>query len=73
MNIKLIFTSAREPLVLASEHDELPLRQTLYEDFKLEVYLDITMRQSLFEEIIEVKWGTVKGNETEWLPSNDTR
>ncbi|XP_063688287.1 uncharacterized protein LOC134821464 isoform X2 [Bolinopsis microptera] len=68
-----VIVEAREPLVLASEHNELPLRQTVYEDFKLEVYLDITMRQSLFEEIIEVKWGTVNGEETEWLPSNDTR
>ena len=50
---------------------ELPLKRTVEEDFTLEVYLDISMRQSLYEEMVEVKWGTVSGEDRVWLPNDD--
>jgi hypothetical protein len=68
---KIMLYSARKPLKLKDV--EFPLRQTVEENFTLEVYLDIAMRQDLYEEIVKVKWGRVtEQGEEEWFP-NDHR
>ena len=50
---------------------DLPLKQTVGETFTLEVYVDIAMRQSLYKELIQVKWGRVREGENEWFPNDE--
>jgi len=66
-----VIVEARKPL--KPKDVEFPLRQTVEENFTLELYLDIAMRQDLYEEIVKVKWGRVtEQGEEEWFP-NDHR
>lgn len=59
--------------MLVPSDAELPLKQVVSEDFTLEVYVHIAMREALYSELITVKWGRVISGEEEreWFPRDE--
>ncbi|KAL5251182.1 hypothetical protein ACHWQZ_G016778 [Mnemiopsis leidyi] len=68
-----VIVEARNPLMLVPSDAELPLKQVVSEDFTLEVYVHIAMREALYSELITVKWGRVISGEEEreWFPRDE--